>query len=364
MRRILLAILGWASLAAPAAAQSYDASKLWGLCRGVGGQYMEGEIKDTGYIDPAEKAVLEAVGARPDQADRPEVKARIAAMFRHQASLPPNDSRLYCDGGVSFGIRSTVLYVAARANDPTYQMKRLIAWGVDINFRDARTGHTMLDDLRDHIARGARDSELKASVRLSYEHSMTLTYSTTYERLRRLGARHAGEVVARASCGATAADAPAPGIAFDGAWAARGSGPTPQQIPGVHTITPRQLACMLNTPHQDVLLLAAMPDELAVPRSQNVWWASSGTGVDDARQAPFADFMRSATSYGANKDRPIVVYCHHNSCLLSYNVLLRLKAAGYPNLYWMREGVRAWREAGYPMGPNIPTLRDGSTPAK
>ncbi len=48
--------------------------------------------------------------------------------------------------------------------------------------------------------------------------------------------------------------------------------------------------------------------------------------------------------------RPIVVYCLAH-CWTSWNAARRAIGWGYRNVYWFRDGVEAWRDAGLPVAP-------------
>ena len=46
-----------------------------------------------------------------------------------------------------------------------------------------------------------------------------------------------------------------------------------------------------------------------------------------------------------NRDRALVFFCRAD-CWLSWNVAKRIAADGYTSVYWYRNGVDGWREAG------------------
>lgn len=124
---------------------------------------------------------------------------------------------------------------------------------------------------------------------------------------------------------------------------------TPAQLPGVTTVSPKVVACLIDAMGSELAVFAPMKDEMGIPEA--LAWPGVGMGRE-----PTADEKRTLeiifeTLSGGRKDRPIVVYCHHTSCFLSYNALIHLQNAGYTNLLWMREGIRGWREAGLPVGP-------------
>ena len=124
---------------------------------------------------------------------------------------------------------------------------------------------------------------------------------------------------------------------------------TPAQLPGVTTVSPMVVACLIESMGSELAVFAPMKDEIGIPEAS----AFPGVGLGrepTAEQKNTLNLIFDALT-GERKDRPIVVYCHHTSCFLSYNALIHLQNAGYTNLLWMREGIKGWREAGLPVGP-------------
>lgn len=354
--RLALTLVALASIGGGARAQSYDASKLLWVCVQIAGSYVD-PPPDKRFANYAEMGISQALGVDPKRIGDPEVKARIVAMFRREMSLPPLQSQLYCDRFPGFAARGTLLDIAANTNDPEYKLKQLMEWGLDINWPDARSGKTMLDKYRDKLEVRALEDESGSWGRIEYERRALLSNSRHYEDFVNLGARHAGQPPAAPppSCAAWPEDAPEPGVAYTGEFLTAGNGPTPSAIPGVTTISPRQLACLLDVPDTKLLLFAAMRDARGIAGSYNVAFGAASGDFKDKVQAALADTAHVFTFMDDKFDRPIAVYCHHVRCQLSYNVLLRLKAAGYRKLYWMRAGLGAWKAAGYPLGGIRPT---------
>lgn len=124
---------------------------------------------------------------------------------------------------------------------------------------------------------------------------------------------------------------------------------TPAELPGVTTVSPMVVACLIESMGSELAILAPMKDVMGI--SEASAWPGVGLGREPtAEQKNTLDLIFDELS-GGRKDRPIVVYCHHTSCFLSYNALIHLQNAGYTNLLWMREGIKGWREAGLPVGP-------------
>lgn len=137
---------------------------------------------------------------------------------------------------------------------------------------------------------------------------------------------------------------------YPGGLSVRGGGLTPQHILGATTVSVREAKCIIDRFGAKVLVLAAMNDGDKLPGAID---ASSAANADAALQPRFAAAL--AEIAGSDKSRPIVVYCHHERCFLSYNVALRTAQAGYTNVFWMRPGIVGWKAAGYPVeGPPPP----------
>jgi len=50
----------------------------------------------------------------------------------------------------------------------------------------------------------------------------------------------------------------------------------------------------------------------------------------------------------ADKNALIITFCNGSHCWRSYKAAVTLTKAGYKNIKWMRNGLPAWKEAGYP----------------
>ena len=128
--------------------------------------------------------------------------------------------------------------------------------------------------------------------------------------------------------------------------------PTPSTLPGAKTVTPREVWQTIVAGYgsskraQKALILAAMDDTPCLPTAHDMAFAAKGGSYDDEVQKKLQSKM---LELGAKKDQPVVVYCHHKSCWLSYNLGLRLVALGYTNVQWMRGGWEDWHESGLPM---------------
>ncbi|WP_407732860.1 PQQ-dependent catabolism-associated CXXCW motif protein [Pseudomonas citronellolis] len=79
----------------------------------------------------------------------------------------------------------------------------------------------------------------------------------------------------------------------------------------------------------------------------SLWLASTGDGVLSAPwQAYFRENLRQLSE--GDPTRPLVFYCR-SDCWASWNAVRRAHALGYSRLYWYRDGVDAWEQAGLPL---------------
>lgn len=60
-------------------------------------------------------------------------------------------------------------------------------------------------------------------------------------------------------------------------------------------------------------------------------------------------FDLEAVSSLASREQPIVIYCSGVVCSRSYRASERAVSWGYQRVHYFREGIAAWREAGYPV---------------
>lgn len=137
--------------------------------------------------------------------------------------------------------------------------------------------------------------------------------------------------------------------------------PTPTSVEGAQTIDTPTLQRMLASVDQPVLIdvfrrpwlhgqFASDEPHQNIPGS--LWLANVGEG----RLAPqwldyFAHYLNQAS--GGDPTRAVVLYCK-SDCWLSWNASKRAAALGYSRLYWYRDGVDAWQQAGLPLQTATP----------
>lgn len=122
----------------------------------------------------------------------------------------------------------------------------------------------------------------------------------------------------------------------------------PDTAPGAITVSPKEAACLIAQLKDRLVKVSAMGDDKAVPGSIRVSYAGgSDPGLPAESTVELAETLAVAT--GGDKTRPMIVYCHHNQCQLSYNTIIRIAQLGYRRIYWMRDGIQGWIQAGYPI---------------
>ncbi|MDD2892905.1 MAG: trypsin-like serine protease [Halothiobacillaceae bacterium] len=125
--------------------------------------------------------------------------------------------------------------------------------------------------------------------------------------------------------------------------------PTPQSIVGAHVVDTGMIwRAMLDARGRDVagpIVIAAIEAAVQLPGAHVLAYASRGGSFDDAVSARLKSDM---VQIAPDPQRAIVVYCHHENCWLSHNLVLRLIRLGYLNVWWFRGGLNAWAESGLP----------------
>jgi PQQ-dependent catabolism-associated CXXCW motif protein len=149
--------------------------------------------------------------------------------------------------------------------------------------------------------------------------------------------------------------------------------PTPETVEGARTLDTTALQAHLaeqpNTVLIDVyrrqwLFGQFIEDEAHANLPGSIWLANTGDGH---LQPPWAAYLQDnlARLSKGYADWPLVFYCR-SDCWLGWNAVKRAHAMGYTNLYWYRDGIDAWEQAGLPLVPATPEpiLETGQTPAR
>jgi len=93
------------------------------------------------------------------------------------------------------------------------------------------------------------------------------------------------------------------------------------------------------------------PTRLDIPGS--VWLANTGYGQLSPEMETYLRNALAGLSLG-DMAHPLAFYCEAQ-CWMSWNVAKRAVAYGYKHVYWFPGGMQAWRAAGYPVLPNLPS---------
>ena len=126
-------------------------------------------------------------------------------------------------------------------------------------------------------------------------------------------------------------------------------GLTPLTIPGATRVTPKEANCLFTAYEGKLLFITPVGDPSLIPMTYRVARGGAGGSLNDDIQKSVADRLAVITK--GDRDMPLVSYCHHIQCYLSYNLALRAIKAGYRNIYWLRSGLVGWRAAGGPFVP-------------
>ncbi|WPP45281.1 PQQ-dependent catabolism-associated CXXCW motif protein [Pseudomonas sp. AN-1] len=137
--------------------------------------------------------------------------------------------------------------------------------------------------------------------------------------------------------------------------------PTPASVKGAQTIDTATLQQLLASDQPPVLIdvfrrpwlhgrFASDEPHHNIPGS--LWLANVGEGRPEAQWLDyFAHYLERAS--GGDRARPLVLYCK-SDCWLSWNASRRAAALGYTRLYWYRDGIDAWQQAGLPVQAATP----------
>lgn len=147
----------------------------------------------------------------------------------------------------------------------------------------------------------------------------------------------------------------------DGYRQAHYRSPTPSSIEGARTLDTSALQALLADNPQVALVdvyrrqwLAGrfIDTEAHANLPGSVWLANTGDGTLTPEWADYFTSNLARISQG-RLDQPLVFYCR-SDCWLGWNATRRAGALGYTNLYWYRDGVDGWEQAGLPLKPATP----------
>ncbi|TDQ36153.1 PQQ-dependent catabolism-associated CXXCW motif protein [Thiopseudomonas denitrificans] len=90
----------------------------------------------------------------------------------------------------------------------------------------------------------------------------------------------------------------------------------------------------------------------------SLWLANCGDGnLSSDWERHCREALQQATR--GNRAHPLVFYCR-SDCWLGWNAAKRAASWGYSRLYWLRDGIEAWEQAGQTLEPSQPVPYAGS----
>lgn len=137
--------------------------------------------------------------------------------------------------------------------------------------------------------------------------------------------------------------------------------PTPTTVEGALTIDTATLQRMLAGKQPPVLIDVFrrpwlhgqfVSDEPHQNIPGSLWLANVGEGQPESQWLDYLSHYLNKAS-GGDHARPLVLYCK-SDCWLSWNASKRAAALGYTRLYWYRDGIDAWQQAGLPVQTATP----------
>ena len=137
--------------------------------------------------------------------------------------------------------------------------------------------------------------------------------------------------------------------------------PTPAELAGARSLDTAALQRLLaEQPHTRLIDVYRRPwrhgqfieDEPHANLPGSLWLANVGDGELEPRWQRYFEQQLLRISRG-DPDWPLVFYCRAD-CWLGWNATRRALALGYRRLYWYREGIDGWQQAGLPLVPAQP----------
>jgi adenylate cyclase len=121
---------------------------------------------------------------------------------------------------------------------------------------------------------------------------------------------------------------------------------TPTSVPGAVTIRTGELVNLL--PRMKPILIDVALDSWgpSIPGAIGLQGTGQGASFSENIQSRFNRKMHDLTK--GELSAPIVVFCVNSERFTGYNLVLRLVALGYTQVYWYRGGVEAWQVNGLP----------------
>lgn len=296
--------------------------------------------------------IYKEAGIELKYASTSEIKEKLKLFWsdRPAATNEKSDRGFpYCD---RFKFRGSILKLAALTSNDKLIVS-LINNGADINMIDNESGKTVLDDYLDSlISRSIGKYEYSGPYNRDPLRISLKNAKLDYEKLRSYGARHSLEVNSgdllsasenKRDCLKTIPEDISDNVSnYGGGIKQNNFGElTPGSVPGAITVSARQSACLIRSLGNNLMIVAVVSDKIGIPGAWNIPAIGRSGSVNDHQQLISDIFFRAING-------PILVYCHSINCFLSYNAALRLSHAGAKEIYWLREGIKGWKDGGYP----------------
>lgn len=125
-------------------------------------------------------------------------------------------------------------------------------------------------------------------------------------------------------------------------------GLTPTALPGATTVSVAEAKCLVELLDKTLVVVSVVGGDEQLPGFINGLDSEIYTGAEGADSDAKAKSLLNEVT-GGDINRPLLFYCASLNCYMSYNAAIRAARLGYRRIYWMRAGIEAWVEAGYPI---------------
>lgn len=141
--------------------------------------------------------------------------------------------------------------------------------------------------------------------------------------------------------------------------------PTPACVPNASTLTTPELQALLASEQALLIDVQAvylrddkefgatwLVNEAHESLPQSRWLPNVGYGVLEPKiETWFKAQLAKLTQHDLHK--PLVFYCVAD-CWMSWNTVQRVRDYGYTRVYWYKDGIDGWKEAGLPLVSSEP----------
>lgn len=142
-------------------------------------------------------------------------------------------------------------------------------------------------------------------------------------------------------------------------------GPTPACAPTAITLNTAELQQLLNQAKPVLIDVYAitrrvdpgfgsvwLPNQAHESLPQSTWLPNVGYAtLEPDIEAYFKLHLQQLS--GGDKSKPLVFFCVAD-CWMSWNAVQRVREYGYTQVYWYKDGVDGWKEAGLPIAVTEP----------